>query len=112
MNNWLEGFYPENSDYIPKVDSTLPLVNVPGIADCVWGDGGWPKDTDRLAKNLNDPVGYFNDAWTYFMARFSIARHGGGINLAFLDGSARKYKVPQLWQLTWNRRFKPGAPKP
>lgn len=51
-------------------------------------------------------------AWTYFMARFSLQRHGKGLNLAFLDGGARNYKVPELWKLTWNRSFKPGAPKP
>jgi len=111
MNNWLEGFYPDGQEYIPKLDSSLPLVEVPGLADCVWGDGGWPKDTDRLARDLNDPVGYFNDAWTYYMARFSLNRHGGGITLAFLDGSARKYKIRDLWRLTWHRKFKPGVPK-
>ena len=72
MNNWLEGFYPDNGDYIPKLDTRLPLVNVPGIADCVWGDGGWPKDSDKLARDLNDPLGFFNDAWGYFMARFFL----------------------------------------
>ena len=112
MNNWLEGFYPDGAEYIPKVDASLRLVEVPGLADCVWGDGGWPRDTDRLAKNLDDPVGYFNDAWTYFMARFSLQRHGKGINLAFLDGGARNLPVPRLWQLTWHRKFKPGLPRP
>jgi prepilin-type N-terminal cleavage/methylation domain-containing protein/prepilin-type processing-associated H-X9-DG protein len=112
MNNWLEGFYPDGKEYIPKLDSSLRLEEVPGLADCVWGDGGWPLDTDRLAKDLNDPVGYFNNAWTYYMARFTLDRHGGGrTTLAFLDGSARKYKAPDLWKLTWHRKFKPGLPK-
>jgi len=111
MNNWLEGFYPDGQQYIPKLDASLRLVEVPGLADCVWGDGGWPLDTDRLAKDLIDPVGYFNSAWTYYMARFTLARHGSGTTLAFLDGSARKYKAPDLWKLTWHRKFKPGLPK-
>jgi prepilin-type N-terminal cleavage/methylation domain-containing protein/prepilin-type processing-associated H-X9-DG protein len=111
MNNWLEGFYPDGKEYIPKLDPSLRLVEVPGLADCVWGDGGWPLDTDLLAKDLIDPVGYFNNAWTYFMARFTLNRHGRGTTLAFLDGSARKYKAPDLWRLTWHRKFKPTAPK-
>jgi prepilin-type N-terminal cleavage/methylation domain-containing protein/prepilin-type processing-associated H-X9-DG protein len=112
MNNWLEGFYPDGQEYIPKLDASLRLVEVPALADCVWGDGGWPLDTDRLAKDLIDPVSYFNSAWTYYMARFTLNRHSGGTTLAFLDGSARKYKAPDLWRLTWHRKFKPGSPKP
>jgi hypothetical protein len=38
-NNWLEGFYPDNGVYIPKLDTRLPLVNVSGLADCVWERG-------------------------------------------------------------------------
>ena len=111
MNNWLEGFYPDGQEYIPKLDASVRLVDVPGLADCVWGDGGWPRDTDLLAKDLNDPVGHFNSAWTYYMARFTLNRHGGGTTLAFLDGSARKYKARDLWRLTWHRKFKAGSPK-
>jgi prepilin-type N-terminal cleavage/methylation domain-containing protein/prepilin-type processing-associated H-X9-DG protein len=107
MNNWLEGFYPEGGDFIPRSNAALPLSQIPSIGDSVWGDAGWPKHTDRLSPDLKDPVGGLGSAWSDFMARYSLDRHSRGINLAFLDGSSRNVRVLDLWSLKWHRNFEP-----
>jgi prepilin-type processing-associated H-X9-DG protein len=40
------------------------------------------------------------------MRRFCINRHDGFINMAFLDGAARKVGLKELWTLKWHRGFK------
>jgi prepilin-type processing-associated H-X9-DG protein len=34
-----------------------------------------------------------------------INRHEGGINMAFLDGSARKVGLKELWTLKWHKKY-------
>ena len=36
---------------------------------------------------------------------FCINRHNGGVNGLFLDFSARKIGLKELWELTWHRNW-------
>jgi prepilin-type N-terminal cleavage/methylation domain-containing protein/prepilin-type processing-associated H-X9-DG protein len=118
MNNWLMGnvaaatpafqasFANEINNFIPRIDTAVPVSQVPTIGDSVWLEAGWPRDTDPMPRDLQDPLGNLGDAWSSYMARYCLDRHGGGIALGFLDGSVRKVRVPELWSLQWHRDFK------
>jgi prepilin-type N-terminal cleavage/methylation domain-containing protein/prepilin-type processing-associated H-X9-DG protein len=41
------------------------------------------------------------------MMFFAMKRHGKGINLCFVDGSARNVKAYQLYELRWSRNYDP-----
>lgn len=81
---------------------------IPVLADATWMDG-WPREVDptppdvitgdrgqqgpNLAPNEN------------MMARFTIARHGAGINISFVDGHAETTLLDRLKRLQWHQRF-------
>jgi len=67
--------------------------------------GGFPKTNDY-------PFSYeftqqrFN--WGHQINRFALTRHFDAVNSVFLDGSARKVELPELWQLQWSETFEPS----
>lgn len=64
----------------------------------------WPLETDAPVENLYA-------AWVgSSMARCCINRHGGGVNCLFLDGSARKVGLKELWTLKWHKSFNTAGP--
>jgi prepilin-type processing-associated H-X9-DG protein len=46
------------------------------------------------------------------MAHFCIIRHYGAVNGVFLDGSARKVGLKELWNLNWHRDYPVDADPP
>jgi len=65
----------------------------------------WPLQTDA-------PAEYEFAAWTSMnhMARCCINRHDGFLNCAFIDFSARKVGLKELWTLKWHRQFNTAGP--
>jgi prepilin-type processing-associated H-X9-DG protein len=64
----------------------------------------WPKHTDQ-------PAAYEFAAWAgSHMARCCINRHNGAVNCLFLDWSARKVGLKELWTLKWHRQFNTAGP--
>jgi len=64
----------------------------------------WPLPT-------NGPAVDQYGAWTgNNMARCCINRHDGAVNMAFLDFSARKVGLKELWKLKWHRDFDTDGP--
>jgi len=47
-----------------------------------------------------------------YMVAYSVNRHNGHVNGSFLDWSARKIGLKELWRLKWHRNFETGAPQP
>ena len=95
----------------------------PFFADSVWVDG-WPRETDRPARNLFD-----GDKFQGGMVRFTIPRHAAGraaavtnfdpkntlpgaINIAFADQHVESVKLERLWDLTWHREWQAPAVRP
>jgi prepilin-type N-terminal cleavage/methylation domain-containing protein/prepilin-type processing-associated H-X9-DG protein len=72
---------------------------IPVFADCTW-IGGWPHDTDPVPSHLSGSTYVL-----YHMGRFFIGRHGKAINIAYLDGSARRTPLDEMYKLKWNARF-------
>ncbi len=62
---------------------------------------GWPEAWD------SPPTfdGEFNTGEGNNMRRFCMNRHKGFVNCLFLDFSARKVGLKELWRLTWHREW-------
>ena len=62
---------------------------------------GWPEAVDE------PPTfdGEFNTGGGNNMRRFCMNRHKGFVNCLFLDFSARKVGLKELWRLNWHRQW-------
>jgi prepilin-type N-terminal cleavage/methylation domain-containing protein/prepilin-type processing-associated H-X9-DG protein len=76
-----------------------PIWNsVPVLLDCVFMDGhGWPFSRPP---EFEDDISGPGD-----MKYFCINRHDGGINSLFLDWSARKVGLKELWTFRWDPHY-------
>jgi len=97
------------------VDVRQPAL-IPMVGDCTWfgsnpfslndrsfsANAGQPTPT-RDWWETKDPIN-FGD-WDWDMGRYTIDRHSGGINLAIMDGSSQKVRLPDLWSWKWHREF-------
>ena len=106
MNLWMtpKGVYQNDfaqQNYFMRF--SVAWGDVPLFGDSNWV-GSWPDSTDRMPPNLE--LGDTPHQKGFFMGRFCIARHDKAINLAFIDGSARRVDLPGLWRLRWHRNFK------
>jgi len=64
----------------------------------------WPLETDPPAED--EFAAWTNDT----IARCAINRHGGFVCCSFLDFSARKVGVKEVWTLKWHRSFNTAGP--
>jgi len=76
---------------------------VPLFLDCWWWNA-WPKhnDTPPPDELETQPV---ICACSDSMRRFCMNRHSGSVNATFLDGSARRIGLKELWTLKWSPKF-------
>ncbi len=76
--------------------------NIPLLLDCIWvtGYGIWLDDPP-----LYPGAKYWSGATGGGMGSFCIPRHYGAINGLFMDFSARKIDLKQLWLLKWDRTY-------
>jgi len=81
--------------------------NAPVFADSAFTHA-LPYHTDPIPPK---PLTLFSDipanASGCQLWRFCIDRHSGGINVCFLDSSARKIPLYTLWDLKWHREWVP-----
>jgi len=93
----------------PPVD---PRIVKPGAGNAslvpVFADGASgiaaPLPTDTPPNNLTLP-NTVESGQAVGMRPFCISRHGRGINVAFLDGHAKRVPLEELWKLQWNREW-------
>lgn len=79
---------------------------VPVFADSIWHDA-WPQPADV------PPSVPFGSEWnvvTSEMGLFCISRHGDAVNILFMDWSARKVSLKELWTLKWHREYNTAGP--
>lgn len=80
--------------------------NIPVFLD-MWFVDAWPRDIDG-------PPGYYGPPWDRVnlneMMRVCVNRHNGAINGLFMDWSARKIGLKELWTLKWHRAFDTEGP--
>ncbi len=81
--------------------------NIPLFLDCWFWCGGPENDDTPPAWDGHRITGH-----TESMNRFCINRHQQGINGVFLDYSARKIGLKELWRVKWARNFNIAALPP
>ena len=82
---------------------------VPTLVDSIWV-GSWPFEVDTPPASL-----YWGEALHYgnalpasqFMGRFCIDRHMFAVCSGFVDGSAKRVRLPELWLQQWSRHYTP-----
>ncbi len=121
---------PANNFFVTAATVKYPATT-PLFADATWF-GVLPQTSDRpvsLFSGIMNPGG----ATPTTLGAVSIARHGSkfpsaavgsqnpftplltplprvwGVNVSFEDGHAELIKLPDLWELTWNRSWNPSA---
>jgi len=97
----------DGSDYWRGYNNVPSPSNVPLVLDCVWVDG-WPFHADR--PYMGDDHLERGYSGRSFLGRFCINRHNGFVNGAFMDASARKLGLKELWKLKWHRNFDTAGP--
>jgi prepilin-type processing-associated H-X9-DG protein len=85
----------------PNVDGA---ENIPMFGDHHWF-GAWPD-------KHSEPPNFDGEHWAGAsqMGRVCMNRHSGFVNWAFLDGSARKVGLKELWTLMWHRNYDTCGP--
>ena len=78
--------------------------NIPLFSANQWIDG-WPEPEDEPPEHRGMPWGGPSD-----MRRFCQDRHNGYVNVLFLDFSARKVGLKELWTLKWHRGYDTEGP--
>ncbi len=75
---------------------------IPVLMDARWNNL-WAQDTDPW----NTPSSVYDyGLWNWpEIAAVLMRRHNNGINMCFLDGSARKVPAEDLWDLHWHQIF-------
>jgi hypothetical protein len=116
MNGWVcnppvgdDRYLPNPLYYNWRTANVAGADNIPLFLDCQWLDG-WPLHYDEPPLFEGQPwgehSGYNN------MVRYCINRHEGFVNSAFLDFSARKVGLKELWRIKWFRMFDLTYPLP
>ncbi len=108
INGWVENNQCEDGDPYPHLRWRTPNVaggaNIPLFLDAPWVNA-WPQ-------SHNEPPDFDDQDWRFssHMGRFCINRHNGCVNIAFLDFSARKVGLKELWKLKWHRQYDTCGP--
>ncbi len=93
--------------YAWKNTSARTPGSVPIFGDCMWR-GGFPEDDDTPQSIEENRLIDDGESMRYF----NLSRHHGAMNLIFMDFSARKVPLKQLWRLKWSRNFNIARPAP
>ena len=104
FNEWLcnRSMSESNSENYWRDILGLPNSNnIPVFLDCFWYDV-WPHSIDS-------PPEYDGSTWglagSNEMRRVCLNRHDGAVNCLFLDFSARKVGLKELWTLKWHKEY-------
>ncbi|MFQ6034816.1 MAG: hypothetical protein ACE5NM_03085, partial [Sedimentisphaerales bacterium] len=99
--------YGQSQEYFWRTVNVKGGNNIPMFLDCWFWTGG-PENDDT-------PPSYDGERFsphTNSMNRYCINRHQQGINGIFLDYSARKIWLKELWRVKWAKNFDINAPTP
>lgn len=105
MPGWGGGAGAFEKQFWGKIENVTAPYQVPLFQDGKWVDV-WPKDTDIPREEEWGKVGNGQGS----MNQLAHTRHGIKTNLVFMDGSARRTDIKDLWRLKWHREFNTGNP--
>ncbi|HBG28030.1 MAG: hypothetical protein A2Y10_17540 [Planctomycetes bacterium GWF2_41_51] len=80
---------------------------IPLMADS-WFIGGWPNERSKAPEY----DGHKDSAAEYEMGRFCLNRHNKNVGMVFIDNSARKVGLKELWHLKWHVGYNVNARSP
>jgi len=118
-HGYLTGSYgAAHSLYAVPIGGTYD-EGIAGMAERCWktsliaGPGNIPIFTDAttsiIGHDPNRPPPQEDVPWnsehSYYNACAIMNRHNGGVNMAFMDFSARKVGLKEIWTLKWHRQF-------
>ena len=114
MNNWLIKARPGETaiqgrptEYNYQSKDAKNVARVPVFADTMWRGGGpFYQNGNHTSPRIAPPE--YDGQWASYnheMKHFAINRHHGFVNHLFLDWSARKVGLKELWTLKWHRQF-------
>ena len=95
-----------------KTPNVEGAAHVPLFADTMFRGGGPFYQNGSSGSNRIIPPEY-NGQWlgpNREMMHFCIDRHSGAVNHLFMDWSARKVGLKELWTLKWHRYYYTCAP--
>jgi len=75
--------------------------NIPVFTGSWWVDS-WPKENDQPSPTEAGPG---DTPGTNEMNRVCVDRHNGFVNSLFMDWSARKIGLKELWTLKWHKSY-------
>lgn len=108
-NSWVE---PEDLLEKKAFQNTSQVNNsasVPVFFDSVWVDA-WVQDADTVLSDFSLHRDRTGDTGTdgpvtNHVRRLLVDRHGGSVNISFLDGHVGSVELERLWSLKWHRKF-------
>lgn len=112
MNNW---GYSADRDiqgrakewHWGRLSNSTPASIIPLFMDAMWRGGG-PWFGPRTAYMPSREPGEYssqNGFYDWEMQHFAFPRHGNNINILYMDGSASRTKLIQMWGLKWHRNY-------
>lgn len=109
MNAWFQS-RPAYGVSVPNLWKSCLVQGASGIpvyCDCR-AAFALPYASDAPPSTRDAPLG--SDPMTPGLPRYAMDRHGGGINMLFMDWSVRKVGIRELWTLKWTREFDRAGP--
>ena len=101
--------------FFGQISRARESTRTPVIGDAVWSEAfpfeGMPGEPTLMSPDVTNPwPDYASDPSSrgvsgenHQLNRYVVARHGEGVNLAFLDGHAERVQnLAKLWELTWH----------
>ena len=73
-----------------------------------WRFGGTPTNRSDAPQVVEDTP----DTYQYSHQRFNVNRHGGRVNICYMDGHAEKVGLKGLWDQKWHKAYGLGDPLP
>ena len=111
-NAWVftsaKGSDMKSSGLWQKITAVKKPTETPLMGDCTWRSAAPGHSPDHTGGNaLRAPSGPDQGlAGEYEIAQFAMKRHGKGISLGMLDGSAQKVKAVRLWgDFDWSQHY-------
>jgi len=79
--------------------------NIPLVFDSSWLYARFLEDAPPPSRDADSGIRFFGHTNTACMDR-----HGGGINMVFMDFSVRKVGLKELWTLKWHGQYNTAGP--
>ena len=110
VNGWVENSWVDYGDYGPyyyrRLERAATAYRVPFMIDAQWLDC-WPQEHHQP---LPEETWHWNTNHGEHFWRISQNRHSKSQNIGFMDGTARKVGLKELWVFKWSLLYDTKGP--